>query len=408
MIEEVTEALMKLQLISILIILSGICLGEGKTENPPERYPATWEEAAFLQEMTAAGMNLPTQISIMINEDVSLDMMLIPAGTFEMGSPGNEKRRKSDEGPLHFVEITKPFYFGKYEVSQAQYFALMGMHRTKFSGSEMPMENVNWTHVNGFTGTLSNKFNLKFRLPTEAEWEYACRAGTKTPFYTGKTITTKQANFDCRESYGGSKLGRYLNMPTPVGKYPPNAFGLHDMHGNLWEWCSDFYQPNYYKKSPKKNPKGPVTGNFRVVKGGAWDEVPYQLRAAYKEKRRHRSDKKNLGFRILLEIPEDYDGKITQRICPVGKNYAHNAPEQQQSKKIQHELVYDEKSQQGYISIKGKGLEARSWMLKKIEQICSSKNIILEEGKKPEAGYYRLLDETLKDGVYTIKFEAIR
>ncbi len=399
---------MKYQIFSILLILSSVCFAKKQELNPDVLNPASPEEAKFLQEIAATGLNLPTKISVMLSENINLDMMFIPAGTFFMGSPNNERLRRSDESPLHKVEITKNFYLGKFEVSQLQYGILMGMRKTKFTGGGMPMENVNWFHVNGFIGSLTNKFGLKFRLPSEAEWEYACRAGTRTPFYTGQSITPEQANYDYRKSYNNSPLGMYLKMTSPVGKYPSNAFGLHDMHGNVWEWCNDFYDSDYYKKSPETDPKGPVKGKGRVVRGGAWNTDPDKLRSAVRENKGHGADKKYLGFRVLLEIPKDYDGRITQVINPINQSYVKHSEQTQSAPKIEHELIYDEETQQGSISVTGKGLEARNWMLNKIAEVCSSKNIVMKEGKKPEAGYYRLLDEELVDGVYTIKFEAIR
>jgi hypothetical protein len=202
-------------------------------------------------------------------------------------------------------------------------------------------------------------------------------------------------------------------MTSPVGKYPPNPFGLYDMHGNVWEWCSDFYLSNYYNKKESIDPKGPAAAGGHVIRGGSWLDKPEKLRSASRTGKGEGADKKYLGFRIAMEIPECADMQINSVILPLNKKVSESGTvegviiQAEKPQEIESELVYDENTRQGYISIKGKGLEARSWMLKKIEEVCSSKNIVLEEGRKPQPAYYRLLDETLADGVYTIKFEVI-
>jgi hypothetical protein len=251
-------------------------------------------------------------------------------------------------------------------------------------------------------------------LPTEAEWEYACRAGTKTPFYTGETISSEQANYNSKFTYGKGKPGAHPKMTTSVGKYPPNPFGLYDMHGNVWEWCSDFYLPNYYRKGVSIDPQGPASAGGHVIRGGSWKSKPEDMRSASRKGKGEGADKKYLGFRVVMEIPEKTDKPIGSVILPLNRKISESGMivpntviQAEPPKEIENELVYDENTRQGYISVKGRGLEARSWMLKKIGEVCSSKNIVLEDGKKPQPGYYRLLDETLVDGVYTIKFEVI-
>jgi hypothetical protein len=335
-----------------------------------------------------------------------------------MGSPDSESKSEADEYPMHWVKISKSFYMGKFEVTQIQYDTVMGLQKDcKFKGDSLPVENINWYEVNSFLNRLSNKYDLKFRPPTEAEWEYGCRAGTNTPFYTGETINDSQANYDCRSVYGKGIKGIYIGMTSAVGSYPPNAFGLYDMHGNVWEWCSDRYSSNYYGHGDMIDPKGPSDGKAYIIRGGSWHDDPDKLRSAKRNSRRRGADKKYLGFRVVLEIPDAGSSKsynflpsntdINSMQIPTNTKEPHNIPPKTFAP-IEHEFVYNEKTQKGYISVKGKGLEARPWMMKKIGEICSSKNILIQEGTRPEPGYFRVTDEKLLDGKYTIEFEAIR
>ena len=380
-------------------------------------YPATSAEAEFLQSITASDMNLPVETEIAMGNNVTMKFILIPAGEFHMGS----SKLFSDEWPLHWVKISRPFYMSRCEVTQIQYNTVMGLRKNcKFRGDSLPVENINWYEVNSFLNRLSNKYSLKFRLPTEAEWEYACRAGTNTPFYTGETINDSQANYDCRSVYEKGIKGIYIGMTTAAGSYPPNAFGLYDMHGNVWEWCSDRYGSNYYSHGDMIDPKGQSDGKKYVIRGGSWKDAPSELRSANRNARRRGADKKHLGFRVILEIPDsdsigffpsienpNVNSTQVQTDTKSEKSESHNI-QPKVFVPIEHELVYDEKTKKGYISVKGKGLEARPWMMKKIGEICSSKNIVMQEGTKPEPGYFRVLDEKLQEGKYTIEFEAIR
>ena len=268
------------------------------------RNPATAVEAKELQERTASELGIPIEKDIALNKTTSMTFVLIPAGEFHMGSPKSEKKRAADEWPLHHVKISKSFYMGKYEVTQAQYKAILGkLHKKcKFEGDYLPVENINWNNAYICLRELSIKKRMKFRLPTEAEWEYACRAGTTTPFNTGETISAEQANYDSRYIYGNGVSGGYMGMTTPVGSFPPNAFGLYDMNGNVWEWCSDFYDKEYYRHSKAVDPKGPASGKTRVIRGGSWNHNPNKLRSADRNRRMYGADKRYLGFRAVLEI----------------------------------------------------------------------------------------------------------
>jgi len=188
---------------------------------------------------------------------IKLDIVLIPAGKFMMGSPASEKNRKSDE-TQHEVTITKPFYMGKYEVTQEQWQAIMGNNPSETKGVKLPVTHVSWEDCQEFIKKLNAKTIGGYRLPTEAEWEYACRAGTNTAFSFGDKITLKDANYS----------GSAIEAPAVIGSYKPNAFGLYDMHGNVWEWCED-----WFKELPigtTIDPKGPAMSDGRVLRGGSF------------------------------------------------------------------------------------------------------------------------------------------
>jgi formylglycine-generating enzyme required for sulfatase activity len=232
-------------------------------------------------------------------------VVFIPAGQFEMGSPMDEPERDKDEGQ-HRVKLTKPFYIGKFEVTQQQYRVIMNENPSKFGGDDLPVENISWYEACRFLKKLSDKTGLKFRLPTEAEWEYACRAGTTTAFNMGTTLDSDLANYDATKPYANGLIGKYLNRTTKVGSYPPNAFGLYDMHGNVWEWCNDIYEKDYYKVTASIDPKGPqrAEGGDRIVRGGAWNEYAYKCRSAVRNNHSPKADRSNIGFRVVLEIEE--------------------------------------------------------------------------------------------------------
>lgn len=194
-----------------------------------------------------------------------MQFVQIPPGTFMMGSPPDEPERSDNEGPQHPVEITKDFYMGIYPVTQSEYEAVMGRNPSYFSaagqGKErvagmdtrgFPVEYVSWHDASEFCKKLTEMDESlpegwEYRLPTEAEWEYACRAGTTTPFHFGSTLSSYQANFNGDHPYGDAPKGPYLKRTCEVGSYKCNGWGLYDMHGNVWEWCLDWYDPNFYQ-----------------------------------------------------------------------------------------------------------------------------------------------------------------
>jgi formylglycine-generating enzyme required for sulfatase activity len=191
---------------------------------------------------------------------------LIPAGTFLMGSLDSDGDASPNEKPQHRVRITRPFYLGRYLVTQKEWEAVMGKNPSNFKGPKNPVENVSWDDCQVFLGKLNAKSGGrggKFSLPTEAQWEYACRAGSTTKFYFGddKGELWMYAAYDELYQLGTSPVG---------GARRSNAWRLYDMHGNLWEWCTDWYDGGYYRKSATDDPLGPSTGLLRVIRGGSW------------------------------------------------------------------------------------------------------------------------------------------
>ena len=179
-----------------------------------------------------------------IGNGVSLEMVKIPGGRFLMGSPDTEAQRYDNEGPQHYVDVPE-FFMGKYAVTQGQWEAVMGNNPSYFKGASRPVEQVSWYDATKFCQKLSQITGKKYSLPSESQWEYACRAGTTTPFYFGETITPELVNYRGSYTYADAPKGIYREETTNVGIFPPNAFGLYDMHGNVWEWCADEWHSNY-------------------------------------------------------------------------------------------------------------------------------------------------------------------
>jgi formylglycine-generating enzyme required for sulfatase activity len=194
---------------------------------------------------------------IELGKGVRLEMVLVPAGKFKMGSPKKEKDRSDDE-TQHEVTLTKPFYLGKYEVTQEQWESVMGDNPSSTKGAKLPVTDVSWDDCQEFIKKLNAKTNGGYRLPTEAEWEFACRAGTSTAYSYGDSLTKSDANID--NGAGSIKA---------VGSYKANVFGLHDMHGNVFEYCNDWKAD--YPAGAVTDPKGPAKGEYRVLRGGSFD-----------------------------------------------------------------------------------------------------------------------------------------
>jgi formylglycine-generating enzyme required for sulfatase activity len=230
-----------------------------------------------------------------------------------MGSPLSEEGRGDNEAQ-HQVTVSS-FSMARYEVTQREYEAVIGNNPSNFTGATLPVEKVSWFDAVNYCNARSQREGLipeytivseyvgrnwnanGYRLPTEAEWEYACRAGTTGPFSTGNNITTDQANYNGNYPYANNTKGTYRKKTTDVGSFAPNPWGLYDMHGNVWEWCWDWYEN--YKEGSQTNPTGAYSGSFRVLRGGSWDSYARFLRSAYRYSNTPTSRSNNIGFRVV-------------------------------------------------------------------------------------------------------------
>jgi formylglycine-generating enzyme len=244
-------------------------------------------------------------------------MVLIPAGTFRMGNITEHPEGWVFESPVHEVTITRPFLMARTEVTQEQYEAVMGSNPSNFKGPDLPVERVSWYEAVEYCNELSRQDGLDpcysgsgasivcdftangFRLPTEAEWEYACRAGTETDFHTGNMTHSGSSPIDPALDRAGWYGGNCGSTTHPVGEKEPNAFGLYDMHGNVYEWCWDWYSGNYYASSPAEDPRGPASGSDRVVRGGSWGFSAGGCRSAGRGSDLPVFRNYNFGFRLV-------------------------------------------------------------------------------------------------------------
>ena len=240
----------------------------------------------------------------LLSEKVSLDLVKIPGGQFMKGSPKGEGYE--DEKPQQEVNI-QPFFIGKYLVTQAQWQLIASLPRVKldlapepsaFKGDALPVEQISWNEAVEFCERLSRQKGREYRLPSEAEWEYACRAGTTTAFHFGETIRGELANYRASETYADEPSGEYRQTTTTVGSFPPNAFGLYDMHGNLWEWCENDWQSRYDGAYLS-------TGSRRkVVRGGSWYLHPRFCRSAFRNFNIPDARLNTIGFRVVCDTPK--------------------------------------------------------------------------------------------------------
>ncbi|MFM6869920.1 MAG: formylglycine-generating enzyme family protein [Dolichospermum sp.] len=236
-----------------------------------------------------------------------IEMVLIPGGTVMMGSPEGERGSRREEKPEHQVTIS-PFSMGKYPITQAQWRAIAALEKVNidlksnpsyFKGDDLPVECVSWSHAQEFCARLSRIENKVYRLPTEAEWEYACRAETTTPFHFGETITTELANYDGNYTYGDGLKGVDRQQTTGVGSFPSNPFGLYDMHGNVWEWCEDTWHDNYKNAPTDGTAWADLSDNRKVLRGGSWYLHPVSCRSASRNWNNAVADYNNLSFRVV-------------------------------------------------------------------------------------------------------------
>ena len=243
---------------------------------------------------------------------VGMAFVLVPAGKFMMGSPPNEFGHRANEGPVHEVVIGKSFYLGVGPVTQAAYLQVMGKNPARFTaaeggGPDHPVESASWDDAVAFCARLSARPEERaagraYRLPTEAEWEYAARAGGGTAFAAGDGFAAPHGNFDAAYPYGEGAPAAGLGRTTPVARYPASAWGLHDVHGNVWEWCADWYGETYYSTLPLRDPPGPAGGRFRVLRGGGWRNHATACRAAYRNALAPHQRDSATGFRIVLVV----------------------------------------------------------------------------------------------------------
>ena len=265
------------------------------SQRPPTPVPAAPQ----------AGGAAPTAAGQVLEDcDVCPALVAIAPGRFLMGSPASEPGRQADE-EQRWVTIGRAYAIGKYEVTQAQWRAVMGSNPSVFKGcDDCPVEKVSWDDVQQYLKRLNDRTGNRFgfRLPSEAEWEYAARATTSTPFWTGGTLTTDQANFDGNRPYNGSVKGRYRARTTPVTTFPASPWGLHDMHGNVWEWVQDCYGP--YSQAPTDGTAKEGAGcSVRVLRGGSWDSEPTVARSAYRLRSAPAVRDDSVGFRLARMLP---------------------------------------------------------------------------------------------------------
>ncbi|MEH2368496.1 SUMF1/EgtB/PvdO family nonheme iron enzyme [Nostoc sp.] len=242
-----------------------------------------WQQGKYFSEPLENGINL--------------EMVYIRGGTFIMGSPADEKDSYDDERPQHQVTV-QPFYMGKYQVTQTQWRIVANLPKIErdldlnlsIKGENCPVESVTWEDIVEFCARLSKVTGKEYRLPSEAEWEYACRAGTTTPFHYGETISSDLANYDARSTYAQEPAREYRRERTPVGRFPPNGFGLYDMHGNVYEWCADPWHDSY-EGAPKDGSVWLENGNdnYRVIRGGAYLDDLKECRSAFRYQQKIRA-----------------------------------------------------------------------------------------------------------------------
>jgi formylglycine-generating enzyme required for sulfatase activity len=249
----------------------------------------------------SANATLAPEPHVVTDPVAGLKLVEVPAGSFTMGSGFDDPQRRTDETP-HEVVIDHRFYLGQAEVTQAEWKAVMGDNPSRFSncGPNCPVENVTYDEVQQFLATLNVRHGeYAYRLPTEAEWEYACRAGGALPFSTGSILTTSQANYNGLLSFTPTGPGLYRGHPTPAGTFHPNAWGLEDMEGNVLEWTSDWY--GRYPTAPETDPTGPQTGARRVTRGGSWFLDVGSARCATRGSEQPADGDFQLGFRVAAE-----------------------------------------------------------------------------------------------------------
>jgi formylglycine-generating enzyme required for sulfatase activity len=271
-------------------------------------------ETVWVNEQGEIIKRLPGEAEYFVEDlgnGVMLEMVHIPGGEFLMGVPDGEDGADDDEKPQHLVKVPE-FWLGKFAITQAQYEAITGKNSSHFTenGQNCPVERVTWDAAVAFCEALTVRTGREYRLPSEAEWEYACRAGTTTPFYFGPTITTELANYRGQDweykgttypgKYGKGPYGGFLEKTLEVGQFPPNAFGLYDLHGNVWEWCQDVWHDSY-EGAPTDGSAWMAGGDQdrQILRGGAWVTPPRFCRSANRVRDLRGFVSPYVGFRVV-------------------------------------------------------------------------------------------------------------
>lgn len=261
---------------------------------PPEPLPPEVAGTAFGGAGEEQPPRPPERLALDLGGNVSMELVLIRPGTFLMGSPADEQGRNDNEGPQREVTITRPIFMAIAEVTQEQYEQVMGDNPSHFAGGTNPVEMVSWADARQFCEKLSARTGKSVRLPTEAEWEYACRAGTRTRFCSGDD----EAEIGDCAWHSGNSDGR----THPVGQKTPNSFGLCDMHGNVREWCADYYDESHYASAKNLDPVGPASGPLRVLRGGSWLNAPALCRSAARLWSSPGLCYRDAGFRVAVDV----------------------------------------------------------------------------------------------------------
>ena len=243
-----------------------------------------------------------------LNNSIDLEMVYIPTESFLMGTDPEEITKLNQKYNTNYFnqeqqsdkEKLPEFYLGKFPITQAQYRAIMSDNPSCFQGNNLPVERVSWNNAVEFCQKLSEKTGKEYRLPSEHEWEYACRAGTKTPFYFGQTLTTDLANYNGIFNYANEPKGKHRERTTPVDSFLPNAFGLHDMHGNVWEWCSDDGEDN---RQHRTNTMTVEDSSYKIARGGSWYSDPVCCRSTYRQHISKEYRGNDIGFRVVCVSP---------------------------------------------------------------------------------------------------------
>jgi len=283
-----------------------------------------WISLGTLRAQETSPTNKPMLkfLRIDLGNGITMSLVRIEPGKFMMGSSKTEQdfvrkdlEKERDElksqgqdfdisaTPVerqHEVEISNPFYMGVFEVTQEQFEKVMGENNSAFKGAKLPVDMVSWQDAVRFCKRLSAEHKRTFDLPTEAEWEYACRAGSTEAYHHGKSLSKKQANVHIWPNDDGAFV--FNGKPTAIGSYEPNRFGLYDMHGNAAEWCKDWYGRDYYLSSPGKDPQGPEKGSKRVMRGGSWYTISRDCRSASRHCGEPDGRFGTVGFRVVVRV----------------------------------------------------------------------------------------------------------